>query len=114
MAPRRRYYKEDPMLAEETYADPALVNEEEVVSADSPGVQMAEIDAEIAGLNLELEQCLAQADALNAQIEALTAERDGIDADAAAEADATIAEGIDGAAADDMALEGEDDEEIVA
>ncbi len=111
MAARRRYYKEDPLLTEEVYADPALATEEEVVSADSPGVQMAEIDAEIAGLNLQLEQCLAQCDALTAQIEALTAERDGIDADAAAEADATVAEGMDGAAGEDMPL---DDEEIVA
>lgn len=107
----RRYFKEDPMLAEETtYADPALETEEDIVSADSPGVQIAEIDAEIAALNLELETNLARCDELNAQIEALTAERDGIDADAAAEADAVA---MDGAAADDLPVDGENPEELV-
>ena len=111
MTRQRRYFKEDPMLAEETtYADPALEVEEDVLAADTPGVQVAEIDAEIAGLNLQLEQCLAECDNLSAQIEALTAERDGIDADAAAEADAAV---MDGAAADDEMLEDGAEEEPV-
>lgn len=111
MTRQRRFYKEDPMLVDDTtYADPALEVEEEVVSADTPGVQMAEIDAEIAALNLELEQCLANCEALSSQIEALTAERDGIDADAAAAADAAV---MDGAAADDEMLEDGAEEEPV-
>lgn len=111
MAARRRYYKEDPLLTEEVYADPALATEEEVVSADTPGVQVAEIDAEIAGLNLQLEQCLAECDALTAQIEALTAERDGIDAEAAAADDPAA---MDGMAADDLPVDGEDPEELAS
>lgn len=112
MTRQRRYFKEDPMLAEETtYADPALEVEEDVLAADTPGVQVAEIDAEIAGLNLQLEQCLAECDALTAQIEALTAERDGIDAEAAAADDPAA---MDGMAADDLPVDGEDPEELAA